>query len=100
MMSSSSSGVRRFANARVYSYLPERDEYSVYGGLVLDGARIVSLDERDAAAGRTWVDLDGMTVLPAFADCHVHITDTGFMLGAHNLSAVRSYDQFAVRVGA
>ncbi|MBV9402680.1 MAG: amidohydrolase family protein, partial [Candidatus Eremiobacteraeota bacterium] len=64
------------------------------------GARIVSLDERDAAAGRTWVDLDGMTVVPAFADCHVHITDTGFMLGAHNLSAVRSYDQFAVRVGA
>ena len=100
MKSSNNSGVRRFANARVYSYVPQRGEYAVAGGLVLQDDKVVSLDERDALGGRTWIDLDGMVVLPAFADCHVHMADTGLTLGKRNFNAVRSYDQFAESVAA
>ena len=44
------------------------------------------------------VDLGGATVLPAFADCHVHVTDTGYFLGARDLAGARSYDEFAAAV--
>jgi predicted amidohydrolase YtcJ len=38
--------------------------------LVIDGERIVALDEEPAGAER--IDLDGRCVLPGFTDCHVH----------------------------
>jgi len=92
--------VRCFANARVYSYSVEDDRYTLHDGFVVDGSHLASLDVNDAGAGITRVDLDGLTVLPAFADCHVHMTDTGYMLGARNFSTVRSYDGYTAAVAA
>jgi len=85
-------------NARVYSYSAADDRYTLHEGLVVDGDRLVSLDASDAGAGVTQTDLGGATVLPAFADCHVHMTDTGYMLGARNFSAVHSYNEYATAV--
>lgn len=85
-------------NARVYRYDPSTGSYSRHNGLVLDGARIVSLDPSDAGAGVKTIDMGGATVLPAFADCHVHLTDTGYFLGERFLGNTRSYDDFAAAV--
>src|SRR5579864_469283 len=100
MSSFQSSAVRCFANARVYSYSAENDRYTLHEGFVVEGERLASLDPNDAGAGVTRTDLGGATVLPAFADCHVHMTDTGYMLGARNFSAVRSYDEYAAAIAA
>ena len=81
-------------NARVYRYDPAAGTYSRHEGLIVDGARIVSLDPREAGAGPQTVNLDGAAVFPAFADCHVHLTDTGYFLDERYLGDVRSYDEF------
>ena len=82
----------------MYAYEPQTRGYRRSDGLILDGERILSLDPREAGAGVERIDLGGATVLAAFADCHVHLTDTGLMLGARNLAATRSYDEFAAAV--
>ena len=82
-------------NARVYRYDPSTRTYSRHAGLVLDQGRIVSLNPDDAGPGVPRRDMDGATVLPAFADCHVHLTDTGYFLGERHLGGVRSYEEFA-----
>ena len=86
-------------NARVYAYDPEQKNYSRHQGLILDGETIASLDPDEAGATVESIDLQGATVLPAFADCHVHLTDTGYFLEERNLSGVRSYDEFAAAAG-
>jgi hypothetical protein len=85
-------------NARAYAYDPGRMAYTRHEALVLDGTRIVALDAGEVGAGVERRDLDGATVLPAFADCHVHLTDTGYFLGERNLYATRSYDAFFAQV--
>lgn len=82
-------------NARVYRYDPSLRSYSRHDALLLDGSRIAALDAVHAGGDIEIVDLDGATVLPAFADCHVHLTDTGYFLGDRFLGAVRSYDDYA-----
>ena len=67
---------------------------------MIEGGRVVSFDPDDAPHATPEIDLDGRPVLPAFADCHVHLADTGFMLGERNLCGVRSYDQFAAAVAS
>jgi predicted amidohydrolase YtcJ len=85
-------------NARVYRYEPGSKTYSRYDGLILDVERIASLDIAQAGGGLETVDLGGATVLPAFANCHVHLTDTGYFLGGRFLGNVRSYDEFDAAV--
>jgi predicted amidohydrolase YtcJ len=46
--------------------------------------------DEDAPAADAVVELDGRVVTPAFVDAHVHITDTGLILGGLDLTAVRS----------
>jgi predicted amidohydrolase YtcJ len=82
-------------NARVYRYDPADRSYSRHDGIVLDGARIVSLNPREAGAGVERVDCEGAAILPAFADCHVHLTDTGYFLDERFLGNARSYGDFA-----
>src|SRR5579872_3371639 len=62
--------------------------------LIGDDGRIASVDPH-AAGGVTRRKMHDATVLPAFADCHVHLTDTGYFLGEHDLNGARSYDEFA-----
>lgn len=66
-----------------------------HDSLLIDGSTIAALDEMPRGAGVEVVDLDGAVVFPAFADCHVHLTDTGYFLGDRNLYATRSYDDYA-----
>jgi predicted amidohydrolase YtcJ len=82
-------------NAKFYSFDAASGTFIPHASLLLDGARIVALDEEPAGAGIEHVDLNGATVVPAFADCHVHLTDTGYFLGARNLYATRSYADYA-----
>ncbi|HEY8313686.1 MAG TPA: amidohydrolase family protein [Candidatus Baltobacteraceae bacterium] len=86
------------SNARVHAYDPRSRTYTRSNGLILDGTTIASLDPAEAGAGVERVDLEGATILAAFADCHVHLTDTGYFLGERNLAGARSYDEFAARV--
>lgn len=83
-----------------YTYEPESGSWRRAEALVVRGGRVVSLDERDAGNGVRRIDLRGRAVYPAFADCHVHLTDTGLFLGAHDLAAVRGADEYARRVAA
>ena len=46
------------------------------------------------------IDLAGATILPAFADCHVHLTDTGLKSGDRDFSDVRDAAVFAARIAA
>jgi predicted amidohydrolase YtcJ len=85
-------------NARVYRYDPGTGSYSRHSGLVLDGERITSLDPGQAGLGVQRVDMGGATILPAFADCHVHLTDTGYFLNERFLGGVRSYAEFVEAV--
>jgi predicted amidohydrolase YtcJ len=86
--------VKLLLNARFYSFDTATGQFVPYDSLLVDGTRIVALDETPRGAGVELVDLDGATVFPAFADCHVHLTDTGYFLGARDLGAARSYDEF------
>ncbi len=85
-------------NARVYRYDPATRSYSRHEGLIVDRGRIVSVQPSDAGAGVHVRDMQGATILPAFADCHVHLTDTGYFLDERFLGNVRSYDEFAQAV--
>jgi len=85
-------------NARAYAYDPRARSYSQRDGVVLEGGRIASLSPADAGAGVASIDLGGATILPAFADCHVHLTDTGYFTGIRNFGAVRTYEEFAAAV--
>ena len=87
-----------FRNARVYAYDPGGKVFSGHDALVLDGPTIAGCDARDCGANVEAVDLGGATVLAAFADCHVHVTDTGYFLDDRNLSGTRSYEDFAAAV--
>lgn len=90
--------MKAWVNGPVYCYDPAAGTYRASDALVIEGRRIVSIDAADIGAGIEIVDLDGRAIYPAFADCHVHLTDTGYYLDERNLSAARSYDDFAARV--
>jgi predicted amidohydrolase YtcJ len=83
-----------------YAYDPATNGWSCSNGLIVSEGRIVSLDPRSSGAGVRVVDLGGRSLYPAFADCHVHLTDTGLFLGANDLSGVRSVQAFERRVAA
>ena len=85
---------RLLDNARVYRFDPRQLRFIRHNGIVIQDGRILSLDPSDAGAGVDYVDMAGATILPAFADAHVHLTDTGYFLGARDLSAARSYAEF------
>lgn len=87
--------MQALSNARVYRYDPAAATYSRHDGMVIDDERIVSLDPHEAGAGIPVRDMGGATIVPAFADCHVHLTDTGYFLDERWLGGARSYDEFA-----
>lgn len=90
--------MKLLTNARVYRYHPERRSYQRYGALLIGGSRILGFEPSATGLGAERIDLGGATVLAAFADCHVHLTDTGYFLGERNLWAAGSYAAFAAAV--
>src|SRR5579862_2157160 len=87
-------------NGRIYSFDAASGRFVRHASLLLDGTQIVAVGQDAAGIGAERIDLGGATVLPAFADCHIHLTDTGYFLGARDLGGVRSYAAFADAVGA
>ena len=85
-------------NGRFYSFDSATGRFVAHTSLLIDGARIAALDETPRGAGVQVVDVGGACVFPAFADCHVHLTDTGYFLGGRNLAATRSYEAFVEAV--
>ena len=78
-----------------YSYDPSSRIWQTFDGFVMCDGRIASLRADDAGAGIRRIDLAGRAAYPAFADCHLHLTDTGLFLGARDLSAVRTATAYA-----
>lgn len=87
-----------FHNGCIYSFEPATGRFERHESLAIEDGRILCLDEEPTGVGAERVDLHGATMLPAFADCHVHLTDTGFFLGARDLGGVRGYDEFVAAV--
>src|ERR1700686_3711603 len=98
--SANSYAVRRFINCRAYSFDPATRSHRLGVGFVVAGGRFVAFDDESAGAGVTTIDLAGAPVVPAFADCHLHLTDTGYTTGPRNLGDVRDAQSFAARVAA
>ncbi|MBV9103717.1 MAG: amidohydrolase family protein, partial [Candidatus Eremiobacteraeota bacterium] len=86
--------MKHFCNARVYAFEPRTRTYHRHTGFLVDGATLRTFEERQIGSGIEVCDLQGCTVVPAFADCHVHLTDTGYVTGKRNLGAVRSAAEF------
>jgi predicted amidohydrolase YtcJ len=84
----------------VHSYNPSNERWEKFDGIVVSGGRIVSLRPEDAGNGVRRIDLTGHALYPAFADCHVHLTDTGLFLGAYDLSGARDAAAFARGIAA
>src|SRR5580698_11316770 len=82
-------------NGRIYSFDAATGRFVRHASLLVDGTQIVAVGQESAGVGAERIDLGGATVLPAFADCHVHLTDTGYFLGPRDFSGVRSYAEFA-----
>ena len=89
-----------FVNAAVYDVEPSTGAWTAHDALVVDGGRVVSLDARDAGTGVRRVDLAGRAVYPAFADCHVHLTDSGLFMDRYDLSEVRNAREYEHRIAA
>lgn len=86
--------MKLLVNARAYALDPASGRYDRHDAVLLDGATIAGFDVDATGANVERIDLRGATVLPAFADCHMHATDTGLFLGARDLAGVRTYDAF------
>ncbi|HVA37628.1 MAG TPA: amidohydrolase family protein [Candidatus Dormibacteraeota bacterium] len=89
---------RAFVNGRIYALDPATGRYLRHDEMVVAGGRIAAVGRGLAGAGVERIDLGGKTVLPAFADSHLHLTDTGWFLGERNLGQVRGYAEFEHRV--
>jgi predicted amidohydrolase YtcJ len=92
--------VKLLVNCRAYEFDPVKRAYVVRGTLLIDGSRIAGSDAALASANVARIDMEGATIVPAFADCHVHLTDTGYKLGERDFSDVRDADAFAAKVAA
>ncbi len=68
--------------------------------MAIDGSTILAVGTGLAGANVATVDLDGATVVPAFADCHLHLVETGLSIGPRDLGGVRDAAEFARRVAA
>ncbi|HZO95209.1 MAG TPA: amidohydrolase family protein [Candidatus Baltobacteraceae bacterium] len=88
------------SGGRVYGFDPHAARWACGDALVVRDGHVVSLRITDADAGTPHIPLDGRAVYPAFADCHVHLTDTGLFLGPADLSGVRDAAGFERAVAA
>lgn len=92
--------VKLFEHCHAYTFDPVSRRYAVRDALLVDGPTLMDFDASRVGGGVERVDLQGATIVPAFADCHVHLTDTGYMLGPRDLGNVRSAAEFEARIAA
>ncbi len=87
-------------NGPVYTFDPARDVWARHDALIVGDGQVVGTQASALGAGVQRIDLDGRAVVPAFADCHVHLTDTGLFLRERDLAGVRDAETYARRVAA
>jgi predicted amidohydrolase YtcJ len=84
--------VRLFHNARVYSFDASSRRFVRSRSLAVLDDSIAAIDAEPSGTDVERIDLAGATVLPALADCHVHLAGYGYLSGERDLSGVRSID--------
>ena len=87
-------------NGPVHTFDPARGGWVRHDALVVREGRVVGTQASAIGADVRRIDLDGRAVVPAFADCHVHLTDTGLFLDEHDLADVRDAATYARRIAA
>ncbi len=87
-------------NARVYRYDRASRRFVRGRSLLIDGERIIAFNADPAGLRVERIDLDGATVVPAFADCHVHLAQTGATIGPRSLANVDTYAAYEDAVAA
>ncbi|MDE2482759.1 MAG: amidohydrolase family protein [bacterium] len=87
-----------FENVRAYRYDAASRRFVAHRSVLVDGESIVALDTEPTGVGVDRIDGDGATLVPAFADCHVHLAEAGYYAGPRSLAAVRSYAEFDAAV--
>jgi predicted amidohydrolase YtcJ len=91
--------VKLIRNCRAYEFDPASRTYVLRDALLVDDGRIAGFEGALVGAGVELVDAAGATIVPAFADCHVHLAETGYTSGERDLSDVHDSQTFTRRVG-
>jgi predicted amidohydrolase YtcJ len=89
-----------YVNCRAYAFDSAARTYTVREAFSIEDGRFISVGEPPVGISAERIDLGGATVVAAFADCHVHLADTGYTLGSRDLSGVRDAAGFARAVAA
>ncbi|MDO9068909.1 MAG: amidohydrolase family protein, partial [Deltaproteobacteria bacterium] len=86
--------VRLFTNARIHSHGDKRTEEAlacdVFSGTILAVGKSKELMSSYKSLKPEIIDLQGMTVLPGFTDCHTHFCGYSLMLTRPNLDGIGS----------
>jgi predicted amidohydrolase YtcJ len=78
---------------------PGTGAYSIARSITVDGPAILAVGH-DTVAGVAPIDVAGATIVPAFADSHVHLDATGMRDGPNDLSEIDSAAAFDDRLAA
>jgi hypothetical protein len=90
--------VKLLVNCRAYAFEPRSRTYARRDALGIEGTRICGFDAAQFGGGIERIDLGGATLVPAFADCHVHFTESGYTVGTRDLRDAASYAEFGRRI--
>jgi len=86
--------IRLFTNARIHSLGDNRTVEALacdaFAGTILSAGKSKELLSRYNSLKPEIIDLQGMTVLPGFTDCHTHFCSYSLMLSRPNLDGIRS----------
>lgn len=85
-------------NGPIRTFDPGTGGWTRHDALVIEAGTIVGTQASALGAGIRRIDLDGRALYPAFADCHVHLTDTGLFSDDRDLSDVRDGATYALRL--
>lgn len=85
-------------NASVYVFDETLRRFVRHASLLIDGARVLALDEQPVGVRIERIDCRGAAIVPGFIDCHVHLAEAGYYAEGRSLAGIRSYDAFASAV--
>jgi predicted amidohydrolase YtcJ len=93
--------VKAFVNGVVRTFDAASRRFTARDALVIDDdGRAAGYDVEAIGAPVERIDLAGGCLVPAFADAHVHLTETGYYLGVRDFGGIRDARAFAAAVAA
>lgn len=92
--------MKLFVNCRAYAFRPQLRKYARHESFALEDGRFAYVGPEPTGIAAERIDLDGATVTAAFADCHVHLADTGYTSGPRDLGGARDAAAFARAIAA